>query len=612
LHFRDADADGQARPPAIRPLEVPTGATGCYAGPLSVLNSPDPDPSGAPVSRPAARQRPWRAAAGIREAARPALSFVLAWAFLDGVLNIRYPAGEPKFWWLLPSVDVLALFALLGVLAWRGVRLPRWAHFLVVALFVAIRLLRLGDGIKYRYFNRPFNLYLDLPLVPELVRLMHDTVTPLGLAAGALGLALGLGLVAFGVHRALRTAEASLARPLPVAMVLGVSAVLLAYSPFFRPTVRHEHRFVGAFAASGAKRWFDELKFLLEVSGLKTAKVSEIARVQSELSRVPADLAKLGRADVFLFLIESYGETVVRRDEFAPRMAEVFAELETELGSLGFSFASSLLNSTTYGGSSWLAHATIATGVRVENQMHYDLLETSRPLTLAELFRRAGYRTVRVEPGTTRPTRHGAISGFVARYGAEDFDYRGPRFGWAPMPDQYVLDFVHRRELRAGRAQPLFIEYVLVSSHAPWNEQPVVVPDWSELGDGAVFGRLKPVRYAVSWPDIGVASAAYLRSICYDFDVLKRYVSEFVHDDALVLILGDHQPAVEVARDRQAYGVPIHVLSKNSAFVQAFRDAGYVAGMHPRAAAGRARAGLETLLPTLLSRFSSEGPRVQP
>jgi hypothetical protein len=102
-----------------------------------------------------------------------------------------------------------------------------------------------------------------------------------------------------------------------------------------------------------------------------------------------------------------------------------------------------------------------------------------------------------------------------------------------------------------------------------------MVNDWSSLGDGSIYQRLDVVRYPIVWPDLSNASEAYMRSVVYDLEVLKRYLAEFVRDDSLVIILGDHQPVAEVNGDSASHGVPIHVMSRDRTFVEPF-----VAGTH--------------------------------
>jgi hypothetical protein len=318
------------------------------------------------------------------------------------------------------------------------------------------------------------------------------------------------------------------------------------------------------------------------------------------LRRSARGLAGLHGASVFLFLVESYGVTVLDRPELARQIDPVYAWAERTLHEGGFQVASGLLSSPTYAGRSWLAQATLATAVRTADPLVDGEIQRQRPTTMARLFHQAGYQTVLVQPGSTHPALHRWLYDFDRVYSAWDFDYRGPSFRWAPMPDQYTVDFIHRAVVRPA-AGPLLIEYALVSSHAPWSDQPPLVQDWSRIGDGGVYRTLPIQRYPITWTNLSDGSAAYLRSVAYDLEVLVRYVTELAPPGALVIVLGDHQPVAEVTRGSASDAVPIHVISRNPSFVDAFRARGYAQGMRPRV--GATPAGMEELLPWLLADF---------
>ena len=107
---------------------------------------------------------------------------------------------------------------------------------------------------------------------------------------------------------------------------------------------------------------------------------------------------------------------------------------------------------------------------------------------MARYFEEAGYRTVVAMPGTTSAWPEGDFFGFEKKYYYRDLGYRGPNLKWAPMTDQYVLDVIHRREVAAAE-RPLFVQYVLVSSHYPFNLIPRYFEDWSMIGDGSIYGQ---------------------------------------------------------------------------------------------------------------------------
>ena len=106
--------------------------------------------------------------------------------------------------------------------------------------------------------------------------------------------------------------------------------------------------------------------------------------------------------------------------------------------------------------------------------------------------------------------------GFDKVYDQRNLGYVGPRFGFAPMPDQYVLLALQRLELAKPAAVPLFAEIDMVSSHAPWTRTPELI-DWGDVGNGSVFNTIPvdEVAKAALWGDRDRVRAAYGRSIEY-------------------------------------------------------------------------------------------------
>lgn len=537
---------------------------------------------------------------------RPTLLFLVAWSFLNILINLRYPAKEARFWYLLPSLDVTLLLCCVALLAMAGRRMPALVGSVVLVALLLARVLRIGDGIERYYFHRWFNAYLDLRLVPEGLRLLHATLPAAKLAQWTVLVVLCSVAVIVATRWSLRTAQSYLAVPQQRRLFAGVVAAFVLGTPL-SPTPRGDERYTGLFAASILPRFGQEVDFLLHIYGYREQRLAEIHAVQRELRAGPPNLEKLGGAPVLLFLVEAYGETVFEPGPGSTEMTAALTAFQSELEQAGYGLASRLLESPVYGGSSWLAQATIATGVQTKEEFQYALLQAARPRTMAMFFRDAGYRTVLAQPGTTRRWPEANFLGFDAHYCSWDFAYRGPRFGWARMPDQYVIDFLHRREIERA-TKPLFIKYALVSSHAPWNDQPPVVDDWSRLGDGALYHGLPHRLFSTSLAGSAQIREAYLSSIRYDLEVLKRYLRDFVRSDALVFVLGDHQPIPAVTGHAPARGVPVHVLSKNEAFVRAFVELGYSPGLRPKSGASLP---LARFLPQLLQAFSARPSGVQ-
>jgi hypothetical protein len=565
----------------------------------------------------------------ITSAWRPSLRLMGAWTLLDVLFNLRFPGPEPALWYLLPSLDATALVGMVAMCAGRGRRAPRALIVAAAVLVVAVRLFRIGDGVNRRYFNRPLTLGLDLPLAMDLIRLLGDTVShPLLLVAlpVALGVLVGIGALAAWALRAAERALsvrdvravfaglvataalaslATLQRGAPAPAEAGPAAGGSVAGTYVAGAAEDQRR-SGAFGASALPRLLREADFAAHLSRYRDAQAVRIEAAGRALAATPHDLAKLKGAPIFVFIIESYGAVTLDQPDHAGRLGPVWDAAAAALEAHGFTVASSLLDSPTYAGRSWLAHTTLTTGVRTTELVTDSLIQRRRPATLARFFHDAGYRTVLVQPANHFPNLVRWLYDFDTVYSGWDFDYRGPTYRWANMPDQYVIDFVHRREVTAARA-PLLAVYTLITSHAPWSDQPPVVSDWASIGDGAVYRALPVTHFPVTWINLGDAAEAYDRSVAYDIEVITAYANRVLANDALVIVLGDHQPVAEVTRFSNSMAVPIHVLSRNAALVAPFRARGYTPGLRP-ARTSHPPAGMETFLPDLLADLSGPSP----
>ncbi|HEX2657224.1 MAG TPA: hypothetical protein VHU40_03085 [Polyangia bacterium] len=543
-----------------------------------------------------------------------------AWAVLDVLCNARFPGPEPALWYLLPSIDATLLLAVVAGFATRGRRVPRALVVAASVVVAAIRLFRIGDGVNRRYFNRPLTLGLDLPLAMDLVRLLKDTLSSPFLLVGlplALAVFVGIGVVA---ARALRSAERALdARAGRVAFVTGVA--LTALASLFVPKPDDAHRTVpgtyvdgaaseplrtGAFGASAFPRLVREFGFAAHLDRYRAAQAARMDAVGRTLVSNPHGLELLNRAPVFLCLIESYGAVTLDQLDHAQRLGSAWDAATSALTAHGFTVASSLLDSPTYAGRSWLAHTTLTTGVRATELVTDRLVQDRQPVSLARFFHDAGYRTVLVQPANHYPNLWRWLYDFDKVYSGWDFDYRGPTYAWARMPDQYVLDFVHRHEVAVAR-QPLLVAYTLITSHAPWSALPPVIADWPSIGDGTTYRAQATTHFPITWTNLPDAAEAYDRSVIYDLDVITDYASRFLPPDALVIVLGDHQPVAEVTRFSASTAVPIHVFSRNRALVAPFLARGFTSGLRP-VRTDRPPRGMEFFLPDLLADFSKRAP----
>jgi hypothetical protein len=513
------------------------------------------------------------------EAWQPIAGFLAAGTFLNVLMNFRYPvaANDPGLLFAIsPEIFILLVLLCLGAF-WR-IPFQRAVFILLTAVVVFLHLFRLADSLVPVYFFRPFNLYLDSQFLPDLIFLLYSTLPLRTFVLDGFAALGAVALMAWGTWWALKIIyrffnDRRCRRIFLIAAVI-IGGLLYGYNPWAAGYRR------AIFAPGFFQRVAAEFDFIFHLSASTERHLAALDQGVQKGARFQKPLTRLNGSNVYVFFIESYGHTVFADPRHAPPITPFLRDAERRLQDRGYKIASNFLRSPTFGGSSWLAHGELAGGVRITDQLRYDLLLTSRVQPIAEYFNRAGYRTVGVMPGTLWPWPAGEFYKYRKKYYAFDFDYRGPGFGWAPMPDQYVVDTIYRAEMQRHR-QPLFIEFILVSSHAPFDRQPPYISDWAAIGDGSIYLHQKPVEFPVSWSRLENASEAYVTSIIYDLKVLVEFLVQMVDDNGLIIILGDHQPNPRITGADQPWSVPVHIITRSPDFIRPFIRRGFTPGLIP-------------------------------
>jgi len=294
-------------------------------------------------------------------------------------------------------------------------------------------------------------------------------------------------------------------------------------------------------------------------------------------------LTGLRGKDVIVAFVESYGRVAVQGSAFSPQVDAVLDAGTRRLRAAGFSAESAFLTSPTFGGISWLAHSTLQSGLRIDNQLRYNDLVASDRFTLSGAFKRAGWRTVSDVPADNLDWPQGtSFYHYDKLYNGLNVGYVGPKFSYANVPDQYTLSTFRRLELAKPNRAPVMAEIDLVSSHTPWAPLPHMI-DWNQLGDGSVFDGMPEQGQSpgVVWRDPSQVRTAYGQSIEYSLNALISFVETY-HDNNLVLVvLGDHQPATIVTGQGASHDVPITIISHDPAVMDRISPWGWQDGMRP-------------------------------
>jgi len=299
------------------------------------------------------------------EKIKPTLTFLIAWAFLNILMNIKYPAQQLHMLALFKvSPEVLGMMMIPLAMAWMDFRFHPGLYLPLTVFVIFLRLFRIGDILVPMYFFRPFNLFLDAQFVPDLLHLLYTTVSlKTFIFAVILAVILLIG-ISWGVWLSLKTIHNFLAyhRHRRIVLLLIVSVLMaLPYLP------AGGIRFPGEFIAKDFfHRVVEEFDFILNVKAHRARQLGIIESTVEAGIQVPSSLDKLNGADVFIFFVESYGHTVFANKRHFQKIEPVLDEIEENLDDRNFLVYSTFFDSPTYGGTSWLAHATLAGGVRLD------------------------------------------------------------------------------------------------------------------------------------------------------------------------------------------------------------------------------------------------------
>ncbi|WP_224392384.1 CDP-alcohol phosphatidyltransferase family protein [Pseudonocardia sp. ICBG1293] len=521
----------------------------------------------------------WRAAERHpfdRRRAAGALLTTACLALVGTVLVLPADPGAPApaAWLRLPIEAVLGA-ALLAVL-------PGRARTVVAAglgaLLAALGLLKLAD-LGFRTFQgRRFDAVTDWSLLGNGLEFLRGTAGAAGTVVAVLAVVVAAVLVVATAVAVVRLGRiAARHRPAAVGGAVLLGAAWLVVGPVAGASLVPG---VPVAAADG----------VAEVAH-RTQQVPETLRERRELAAqlarddvpVPRDvLGALRGKDVVIAFVESYGRTAQLTPEAAPRIRPVLADADARLTAAGFGMRSGVLTAPISGGGSWLAHATLFSGLPIADQGAHDRLTASDRPTLPRILRDAGWETAVVTPATTREWPEAAFFGHQRVYAGDDLGYAGPPFSWSPMPDQYTLEAFSRLELDRTDRGPLLGTVVLTSSHAPWS--PLLDP--AGIGDGAVYGPYAGGQQAydtIFSLDRETLREDYLTSLEYSLRSTTGWLAgrQDTGRDLVVLLLGDHEPGATVSGPGAGADVPISVISRDPAVLAAIDGWGWSPGLLP-------------------------------
>jgi hypothetical protein len=521
----------------------------------------------------------------------PRLRPWLALVVLAVLFNLPDAVREATFKWkyIRVSGDLLALLTLGAVATALTERTRRAVRAALVAYGILLFVFRLDRMILGFLMQEEPLLYDQVFMARHLFVLIGDlwSATTAGIVAGFLVL---LALLGWSARRLLAVAgtltdEALRPKTLRVAYVLWLVALPASITDSLALTKRPLVEWLSPKLADNIETSIATFRSVKR--GLSNSAYADHDRVV--LSRKP---------DVDIYVVESYGRILWEQGGLRKRHLTFLEALEQRLTAGGWHAASAFSASPVRGARSWLADASMLVGspIRYEAVFHHTLDQLEKRSTLVKFFQRQGYETVLGAPSNRR--RPGVlvtnIFGYDRIVQLDTLKYTGPAVGWGVVPDQYSLSFVEENLVRKA-TKPRFMNFHLVTSHAPWTSIPERLANWRDLNKVSgkrlqtpsqsieqTLRRLghydRENRDIVYRPYKAKYVDGYVATITYDLDLLADLLVADTRRDRIAIVLGDHQPPL-VSPANASYDSPIHVLARDETLLKEFLARGFKKGL---------------------------------
>ncbi|MCX4436086.1 sulfatase-like hydrolase/transferase [Streptomyces mirabilis] len=529
------------------------------------------------------------------------------WRRVWGGWREKYPVAARVLWWTTTAVALaVVVVALLMPTQADKVRVAAFVRLPVEAIFGAALLIVLprrpriavavlaGLGLGAltvvnfldigfnEYLGRGFNVVLDWSLFSDAQGYLQDTFGKggaLGIAALAVTLVIAvLALTTMSVIRlgnlAARNTETATRTTLVLAIVWVTCAALgVQYAPGIPIASEHTMQALQFKTEQVRRTLRDEAEF---------AKIAK----KDDFADTPPDqlLTGLRGKDMMITFIESYGRSAIEDPVMAPGVDATLTAENKKLTDAGFAAKSGWLTSATYGGGSWLGHSTFMSGLWISNQQRYRTVTAGERLTLPGAFKKTGaWDTVGVMPGIQKAWPEQKFYGIDKLYDSHNLGYKGPKFSWSTMPDQYALTAFERLVHSKKHDKPLMSTIILTSSHQPWAPIPELVPQ-DQVGDGSIYNAIEKAgkKPGDIITDSAKSKQEYGKSIQYSVSSLINYLVKYGNKNTVLIFLGDHQPIARVSGNHASRDVPVSIVAKDPKVLDKIADWNWADGLQPQ------------------------------
>ncbi len=514
---------------------------------------------------------------------------------LNAALTFQNLWPTPAVWWHgRYSVELAVCLLALLAPGWRRTASPKTMARVLASGWTVLVVGRYADVTVPALYGRPINLYWDLRFMPDVVAMVTSVASALLIAACAAGVVLTLAAIYTLMRLAFARLESATARADERRVIATLAIAIIVF--FGVDRLQGKDPDVSAFPPPVTLTYARQLRLMTLASAVRLPASPPMT----------SNLARVDRADVFLVFVESYGAVSFERRDIAERLVASRREFEVVVRDTHRSVVSAYVASPTFGGSSWLAHLSLLSGIEVRDPETNARLLTEHRDTLVRAFGRRGFRTIALMPGMRMAWPEGAFYGFDEIYGAARLAYHGPEFGWFAIPDEFTLNRLDVLEMNRQPRAPLFVVFPTISTHFPFSPTPPYQPDWTRMSTAHPYDGPAIVQAYAREPDWTNFAPGYGESMAYDFAVLGGYLREHADRDVVMILIGDHQPPAVVSGAGASWDVPVHIVANRADVLDRLIAHGFTPGMTPTFPdLGR----MHTLLPLLLDAFSDPGVR---
>ncbi len=290
------------------------------------------------------------------------------------------------------------------------------------------------------------------------------------------------------------------------------------------------------------------------------------------------------KPNIYLIFIESYGSVLYKRPDYKARYQGLLAQLQEKLDTGGWHTTSTLSQSTTWGGGSWLAFTSTLFGLRIDTHPQFLSLLNKYQITaypnLGNYLKEQGYHYYHLSSLSSELSegewlKQQRFYGIDHWFRYEELNFAGPLYGWGPAPpDQYALHYTHDL-LTKGADQPFLLFFITQNSHYPFAPLPTLAKDWRTLNS---VPETPPVPVDEETLAHEVRRRNYEDAIQYELEMLTNFVLQEGTADDLFILIGDHQPP-RVSRRDDGFATPVHIVSRDPQLIDTFQEYGFVPGL---------------------------------